>query len=74
MAWWFKFSMLHFSSPGPVPYHSSVSNHAVVAAHTEELEGLTTSIHNYVLGLWRGKKKKERGRLATDVSSGKFFL
>ena len=28
------------------PHHSSVSSHAVVAAHTEELEGLTTKIYN----------------------------
>ena len=38
------------------PHHSSVNSHAVVAAHTEELEGLTT-----------------RGRLSTDVSSGRIF-
>ena len=34
----------------------------MVAAHIDELEGLTT-IHNYVLGLWGGKKK-ERARTA----------
>ena len=49
------------------PHHPSVSCQAVAAAHIEELEGLTTMICNYVLGLW-GQEKK-RGRLATDVSS-----
>ena len=47
------------------PHHPSVSCHPVVVAHTEELEGLTTSIYNCALGL--GEKNK-RGRLATDVS------
>ena len=56
--------------PHTEPHHSSVSCHAVVAAHIEELEGLTTRIYNYVLGLWREKKReRERGRSATDVSS-----
>ena len=50
--------------------HSSVSSHSVAVAHIEELEGLTTRIYNYVLGLW-GRKK--RGRLVTDVSSGWIF-
>ena len=44
-----------------------VSSHAVVAAHIEELEGSTTRIYNYVLGLWGGIK---RVRLAIEVSSG----
>ena len=43
------------------------------AAHIEELEGLTTRIYNCLLGLWGGKKKRERERLATDVSSGQIF-
>ena len=45
--------------PGMEPHHSSVSCHAVVAAHTEELEGLTTRIHNYVVGVWGGEKERE---------------
>ena len=49
------------------PAHRS-SSHAVLASHTEELEGHTTMIFNDVLGLWGGKKK--RGGLATDVNSG----
>ena len=57
--------------PGMEPHHSSVSCHAVATAHKEELEGLTTKIYNYVLGLWGGEKK--RGRLATGVSSGQIF-
>ena len=40
--------------------HLSVSSHVVAAAHIEELEGLTTRIHHYVLELWGGKKKRER--------------
>ena len=40
---------------GVEPHHSSVSSHAVVAAHIEEPEGLTTRIYYYVLGLWGGK-------------------
>uniref|UniRef100_A0A9L0I8A5 Zinc finger protein 286A n=1 Tax=Equus asinus TaxID=9793 RepID=A0A9L0I8A5_EQUAS len=58
--------------PVAEPHHPSVSSHAVVAAHIEELEGLTTRIYNHVLGLWGGEKKK-RGRLATYVSSGQNF-
>ena len=54
---------------GMEPHHSSVSSHAVTVAHIEEV-GLTTRIYNYVLWLWGGKKKREKGRLATDVSSG----
>ena len=45
--------------PGRGPMHGS-SSHAVVASHTE-LEGLTTRIYNYVLGLWEEKKKTEIG-------------
>ena len=41
-----------------------LSGHAEVVSHLAELEGPTTSIYNYALGLWEGKK---RGRLATDV-------
>ena len=48
----------------------SVSSHAVAATH---IEGLTTRIYNYVLGLWRGRKRERGGRLATDVSSGQIF-
>ena len=44
--------------PGAEPHHSSVSSHAVVEAHTEELGGLTTGMHNYLLGLLGGKKEK----------------
>ena len=38
-----------------------------MAVHIEEPEELTT-IHNYVLELGEGKRKKKGGRLATDVS------
>ena len=55
--------------PGCRPTHHS-SSHAVVASHTEELEGLAIRIYNYVLGLWGGEI---RGRLVTDVSSGPIF-
>ena len=41
------------------PHHPSVSCHVVVAAHIEELEGLTTRMYNHALGLWGGKKKKK---------------
>ena len=37
--------------PGVEPHHSSVSSHAVAAAHIAELEGLTTRIYDYVVGL-----------------------
>ena len=56
--------------PVTEPHHLSVGSHAVVVAHIEELEGLTTRIYYYVLGFWRGKQK---GRLAADVSSGQIF-
>ena len=48
------------------------SSHAVSASHIEELEGLRTSIYNYVLGLWgEGKKKEEdwQQKLAWGQSS-----
>ena len=48
-----------FASLDPVhtpTQHSS--SHAVVASHIEELEGLSTRIYNYVLGLWGEKRKK----------------
>ena len=66
------FSSLGFtgSDSGHGRTHHS-SSHAMVASYIEELEGLTTRIYNYVLGLWGLKK---RGRLATDVSSGPIFL
>ena len=48
------------------------SSHAVVVCHIEEMEWLTTRIYNYVLGLSGGNKN--RGKLATDVSSGPIFL
>ena len=47
------------SDPGCGPTCCSLS-HAVVASHIEELEGLTTRIHNYVLGLWGGENKKKK--------------
>ena len=52
---------------GVEPHHLSVSCHAVVAAHIKGLEGPTTRIYNYVLGLWGGDQKRERdrGRVAT---------
>ena len=59
-----------FSGPGSFPspgtHQLSVSCHAVAAAHTEELEGLTTRIYNHALGLW-GLKKKETGRLGSGA-------
>ena len=48
-------AQVHF--PVTEPHYLPVSCHAVVAAHTEELERLTTRIYNHVLGLWGGKKK-----------------
>ena len=44
-----------------------------VVSHIAELEGPTTRIYNYVLGGFgeeKEKKRKEKKRLATDVSSG----
>ena len=59
--------------PGAEPHHWSVRCHAVVVAHTEELEGPTTRIYNYALGLWGGEKKRER-KMGNNVSSGPIFL
>ena len=36
---------------GAEPHHSFVSSHAVVVAHIEELEALTTRIYNDLLGI-----------------------
>ena len=51
------------------PDHSFVSSHAVVVAHVKELDGLTTRIYNYVLGLWREK----RAILATELAQSESF-
>ena len=51
LRWWPRFSSQAWNHTT----HLSVS-HAVVVAHTEELEGLTTRKYNYVLGPWGGKK------------------
>ena len=53
--------------PGAELHHSSVSGHAVVVAHTEEAEELTTT-RNYVLGLCGEKRKKKGGKSATDAA------
>ena len=52
------------------PHHLSVSCHAVLVAHMEELEGLTTRIYNHVLGLWGTNKKRMEGP-KEDVSKKK---
>ena len=57
--------------PGVEPHHLPSSSHAVVAAHTEELVGLTTRIYNYVPGLWGGEKKREEDW--QQVCSGQTF-
>ena len=70
--------MLRFSSPGFHGFRSWVrtwhrlSGHAEVASHIAQPEALTT--YNYVLGGFGEKKKKEKRRLATDVSSGASLL
>ena len=56
------------------PHHSSVSSHAVAVAHIEELEGLTTRIYNYVLGLWGGEKKKVREAQKHGLPIHEIFL
>ena len=59
--------------PGHGPAHRT-SGHAVAASHMEELEWPASGIYNYVLGPWGGgRRKKQKGRLATDVSSGPVF-
>ena len=71
MAWWLKFGALHFGGLGLVPghgtNHSSVSSHAVVVAHIEELEGLRTRIIQLCTGAL-GRKKK----LKTKIQLSKF--
>ena len=44
-------------------HSSSVSYHAVVAAHIEALEGATIRIYNYVLGGFGEKRKKKRSKV-----------
>ena len=58
-------------APGAQPHHPAVSSHAVAAA-VAHMEGLTNQ--NIQLGTGAsGRGKKKRGRLATDVSSGRIF-
>ena len=52
------------------PRYSSISSHAVVVAYIEEVAGPTTRMYDYVLGLWVGKKKRER-KIA--IAQGKSF-
>ena len=77
MAQWINFVALTASGPWvrfPVvePHHSSVCSHAVVVAHTEDLEGLRTTIYSCALGLWGGREKKEedgnRSQLRANLS------
>ena len=44
--------------PVAEPHQPSVSSHAVVVAHVEELEGPTTRIYNHALGLGEEKQKR----------------
>ena len=76
MAWWLKFGTHPFSSlaaealpkANPHPYPPpSVSCHAVMAAHKEELEQLTTRIYDYVLALWEGKKETHKRSKMTSL-------
>ena len=66
MAQWLQFGVLCFCGLGLVPalepHYASVSSHVVAADNTEELEGPTTRIYNYELGLWRGKKERKTGK------------
>ena len=48
------------------------SSHAVATSHIQQLEECATMSYNYVLGLWREKKKG--GGLAIDVGSELVFL
>ena len=59
------------SDPGHRPAHH-LSSHTEAASPIEELEGPTTKIYNYVLGLWGGKTKKENsGRFLIQEPEGK---
>ena len=63
MAQRFKFGAVTTSAawlqfPAMELHHSSVSCHAVVAGHKEELEALTNRIYNYALVLC-GRKKMQ---------------
>ena len=76
MAWWLKFgipSAAWVFFPVAEPHHPSVSCH-VVAAHTEELEQLTTRIYNQVLGLWGGKRKNSKLAKQSFKNEGKINM
>ena len=67
---------LCFTGPGflwfrycPWTWHH-FSGHTEVTSHMAQLEGPTTKIYNYVLGVFRDEKKQKKERLATVVSSG----
>ena len=55
--------MAQVQFPGAEPHHLSVGSHAVAASHIEELEGPTTRIYNYVLGLQGGKRIGQPGSI-----------
>ena len=61
------------SSPGSVPelepHHPSVSSHAMVVAHIDELEGFTTRICNHALGLWGEEKININNKKQTTTIS-----
>ena len=47
-----------------------MSSRAETVSHIAKPKGPTTRIYSYVLGAFGEKKKGEKKRLATDVSSG----
>ena len=65
-----KFSMLCLSGPGLVPGYGPMPlvSHAVAATHIQNTE----DGHRYWLSA--NLPQAKRGRLATDVSSGRIFL
>ena len=62
--WWPRVSLVWILGVDMAPS----SSHAEVVSHIAQPEALTTRIYNYVLGVFG--KKKNKTRLATDVSSG----
>ena len=55
------------------PQHPSVSCHAVVVVHLEELEGLTTRIYNHALGIF-GEAKKSHHHKKNQLKRSRMSL
>ena len=66
--------VVEFVCSALVARDSCSSSHAVGASHVEELEWSTTKTYNYLLGLWKGKKKDQKALWTLTFSPAKWAI